>query len=420
MQYIPDGTEIVLWGLGDIGKQVITGVYGNYKISFAVDRHWIQRQAELDDMGYTESITVYSPDILDKISLNDKMIVLSTISWQEIAVRLEERGKRIFRDYVPYTFLRYHAVDARFFNFCESESERKALLKEFSRGKKLCGVYGFCHVRTYASLLAECEQFTEEYCLLEFPRANIDIRRDLDFLCKPHIYSDLDLLILGFVYPTKQHGTPDWRTVKSWVNKECKVIMITNAAFEGYFPQYVSAIPETFNEICIGDKNLNKMIREGKTADEILPVLTSTDYYSPEMVNKFYEKALRRLELNESACDIQIADYIRKYGRQRRLMHDRGHPCQPVLKELTIRILSKIGFDAGPVAIAENHIISRFSVNRDFIYPSVYHALGITQSGETEKAAIDAGRKNQVTFSEFVDLYIKLNKPYLLKGLIEK
>lgn len=136
MQYIPDGTEIVLWGLGEVGKRILAGEFGNYKISFAVDRKWMQRRIELDKMENTENIAVYFPDVLDEMPLDDKVLVLSTYKWKEIADNLEKKGKRIFRDYMPYSYLRSGPVlDVGFLWFFENDSDRKALLKKYSLGK---------------------------------------------------------------------------------------------------------------------------------------------------------------------------------------------------------------------------------------------------------------------------------------------
>lgn len=177
----------------------------------------------------------------------------------------------------------------------------------------------------YKSCLVRSKQFTDEYCVLDLPHMNTLNQLDAELLRMSYIYSNLDLLILGFVYP--HTGSPDWRTVKSWVNEKCEVILVTNAAFKGYFPQRsTTSFPETFLQLGPGDKNLNKMIREGKSSYEILRALTSTSFYSAEMVNRFYENALKKLERGESECDIQIGDYIRKYGKQKRLMYNNTHP----------------------------------------------------------------------------------------------
>lgn len=417
MQYIPDGTEIVLWGLGGMGKRILSGEFGNYKISFAIDRQWKQRQIEIDEMENTESIVVYSPDILDEISLNNKMLVVGICEWHEIARDLEEKGKHIFRDYVPYVYLKVGAyLDAGFLRFCKNDTERKALLKKFSFGRKLCAMYGFCHMSIYKSWLLKSKDFIEKYCLLDIPYANV--YDDKSVLLMPDIYYNLDLLILGCVYPREAAGNPDWRTIKSWINNEkCEVILVTRAAFDGYFPQSIRAIPETYDKISYGDKNIDKMIQEGKSADEILHILSSPSFYSPEQVNHHYERALKKLELNESWCDIRISDYIREYGKQTNLMYGLTHPRECVMRELTRRIFGALGLDTELLA-AEPENDSSFSLPTGaiFIYPSVYQALGIPEREEQEKLYVGLGNV-PVGFSEYIDMYVKHNKPYLSQGM---
>lgn len=407
MQYIPEGTGVVLWGIGTIGKQVLEGVFGNYKICFAVDS-----KVNADTVDKIEDITVYSPQELDEKSLEDRLLVISIYRWQEVAAELEKKGKHIFRDYIPYTYLQYSAIDISFFQFCKSDDEKKKILKDLSGGKKLCGLYGFCHMNFYKPLLLRSEQFTGKYCLIDLPTAN-DTSPNRDLLNMPWIYSILDTLILGFVYPGEHLGTPDWKTVKSWVSSNCDVILVPNAAFKGYFPQNTTGITQTKKQICWGDKNLNKMILEGKTADEMIRTVSSPDFYSAEEVNRFYENALNKLELGESECDVQIGDYIRKYGRQKRLMYSSTHPRECVMKELTIRIFARMGFDTEIIeAMPENDLIS-FKTHGEFIYPSVYRALGIKEREENEKACVGDDINDEITFPEYVDLYMEINKPYI-------
>lgn len=415
MQYIPDGTEIVLWGLGEIGSRVLAGEWGDYKISFAVDRNWMQKQEEIDHIGNTGNIAVYSPDVLEDMSLGNKVLVIGVYKWDEIAADLEKKGKHIFRDYVPYIYLKYEALDIGFYKFCKDDDERKTLLKELTFGKKLCALYGACHTTVFKSQLLKSEEFTEKYCLLVIPPTNVYDHLYRDLLYKSYTYSDLDLLILSFIYPhTGEPPAPDWRTIKSWTDEKCKVILVTNAAFKGYFPQYTAPIPETFDKISRGDKNLNKLIREGKTADEILHILSSPDFYSREMVNRYYENALTNLEQMESACDVRIGDYIRKHGKQRRLMSDAAHPDGRLLKELTTRIFRKIGIDTKMlVRTPESDFLIRGGVEAAFIYPSVYHALGMTEKEAGEKLCVGVDINVKLDFSEFIDLYVKINRPYL-------
>lgn len=404
MKYVPEGTEIVLWGVGAIGRRVISGVYGNHKISFAVDS-----KVDAGTIYKIGDVTVYPPSVLDDTSfLKNRLIVISIACWSEIAAELEKKGKHIFRDYVPYTCLKQGIVDIGLLNFCANDEERLALLKELSSGKKLCGLYGCCHMVAYETLLLENEQFVEEYCTILLDAHNAGSPR-FEMLCKPWIYSTLDLLILSYVYPPNQNESPDWRTVKSWTSEKCKLIFVTNAAFKGYFPQEIRTFPELAGIIKRGDKNINKMIQAGETAERIYQTISMPSFYGVDEINRFFEKELKRLERVESACDVRIGDYMRKYGREKILMYFSTHPRECVMKEIAIRILKAIGINAGMPASDT----ALYFLREEFVYPSVYHALGIIESPEDEKIAIYCDPRNLVTLSEFVDLYVKINKPYL-------
>ena len=408
MQYVPEGTEIVLWGTGYIGRQVMDGEFGNYKISFAVDR-----KVDANSTDKIGDISVYSPNVLDDTSfMRNQVLVIGVYFWQEIAAELEKKGKHIFRDYVPYNYLKHETVDLGFLKFCKDDEERIKFLKELSSGKKLCGLYGFCHMSVYESLLWTSKQFTEEYYTI-----NIQIDRPgtphFEMLCMPWIYSVLDLLILAYVHPLSNLAAPDWKTVKNWTGEKCKVILVTNASFKGYFPQHAIGVPETYERIHWGDKNLNEMILAGKTADKMLQTISMPSFYNIEKVNQFYENELNKLEQSESECDVRIGDYIRKYGRQRKLMYSTTHPHECVMKEIAIRIFEKLGLDIEILkALPESDVPSLRGAG-EFIYPSVYYALGITEAQKDERVWINWDGSNYVTLSEFVDMYVEINGPYI-------
>lgn len=408
MQYIPEGTEIVLWGVGEIGHQVIAGEFGNYEITFAVDR-----KVDANTTVKVGDISVYSPSALDDPSFwRNTLLVIGVWFWGEIAAELEKRGRHIFRDYVPYIYLKYETLDIGFLKFCKDDEERIKFLKELSSGKKLCGMYGGCHMPVYRSMLCKSKQFTEEYYTVDLQFNSRPGEPRVEMLRMPWIYSHLDLLILSFVYPT--NGSPDWRTVKNWTEEKCKVILVTNAAFKGYFPQHTTPIPETISKTRWGDKNLNKMILAGETANIIFQTVSMPNFYDAEKVNRFFENELNKLEQNESECDIRIGDYIRKYGRRRRLMHCSTHPDECVMKEIALRIFIKLGLNTEMLeAMPESDMLS-LRQGGEFIYPSVYHALGITGVQEDEKVCVNWDKSNPVTFSEYVDLYVEVNKPYIM------
>lgn len=421
MQYISEGTEIILWGTGFVGRRIMQGKYGNYKISFAIN----------GKLGPNETykigdLTVYSPSVLeDKSLFKNQPIVIGVDRWQEMAARLEKMGKHIFLDYIPYSYL--YGLDIDLLRACKDDNERREQIKKLSFGKKLCGLYGFCHMSVYHRLLSENRQFTDEYCLLNLPQANGPDLPNFDLLPMPWLYSSLDLLILGFSFQSKTFGVPDWRTVKSMVNDKCKVILVTNAAFKGYFPQHTEEVPVEMQRLPAtvdriryrirwGDKNINRMIRAGKTSDTILRTISATDFYDAEKVNRFYEKSLKKLEDNEAECDIRIGDYIRKYGRQKRLMYSSTHPVDCVMKEIAIRLFRKIGLDTEPMEVMPEDDMPSLSSGAEFIYPSVSRALGIAEEQEFEKIRVSLDER-YLTLSEYIDFYMEANKPYLMSTM---
>lgn len=408
VQYIKDGTKIVLWGVGKIGLQIINGEFGNYDICFAVDS-----KIKLGDEEYISNISVHSPSILKQVSMEDKLLVIAMDCWIGVAEQLEKTGRHMFLDYIPYVYLSYSAIDIGFLWFCKDETERKQILKQLSFGKKLCGLYGYCHTVFYTQCLLESREFTEKYCLIDFPTANVE-HKNLPLLNEPWIYSALDVLILGYVYPEERWGTPYWRTVQRWVGQQCRVVVVTSAAFNGYFLQQTNGIEKIKSQICWGDKNLNRMIQEGKTEEEVLQILSAQDFYRYEDVEKHYNDALKKLDNIEKKCDVKIGDYIRKNGKKKVLMYSSTHPKECVMLEITRRIFEKLELDVTVLDDISGKQLKSYKTHGEFIYPSVYYALGLECDGSSEMVCVGDDIGVEMSFTEFVHTYMRMARSCLV------
>ncbi len=409
MQYIPNGTSIILWGTGCIGKQIIEGVYGNYNIVFAVDSKIKEGERGGGKIG---DIDVYPLSWLDNVSKNDQLVVIGFTAWKEAAAELQEKGWHIFDDYLPYIYLKYSAIDIGFMRFCMDTDERSRHLKKLSHGKKLCALYGYCHMTYYTQCLISSNEFVDKYCILNLPHAN-SFLDDTEYLNDKWIYSVLDILLLAPVYPETQYHTPDWKKVKSYVKDECKVIVVTVAGFKGYFPQSTVGVLQTYENICWGDKNLNRMIKEKCSVEEMIRALNSEDFYNSDEADHNFETACEKLDVIEQKCDVKIGDYIRKYGRSERLMYSSTHPTDKVMKEIASRIFKIIGIDSSILEDIPQEKLISLKMHGEFIYPSVYRGLGM-QFNEGEKVCVGDIDKAGITFTEFIRLYVQLCTPYLL------
>lgn len=407
MQYIPNGTSIILWGTGYIGKQIIEGAYGNYDIVFAVDSKI--KEGGKEQIGETD---VYPLSRLDNVSGSDILLVIGFVAWREAAGKLKEKGWHIFDDYLPYIYLRYSTIDIGFMRFCMDMAERNRHLKKLSYGKKLCALYGYCHMTYYTQCLISSDEFLNQYCILELPHAN-SFLDDTEYLNDKWIYSVLDILLLATVYPEAQYHTPDWKKVKSWVKDGCKVIVVTVAGFKGYFPQSTVGVLQTYENICWGDKNLNCMIKEKCSVEEMIRMLSSEDFYNSDEVENNFETACEKLDVIEQKCDVKIGDYIRKYGRSEPLMYSSTHPTDKVMKEIASRIFRIIGIDSSILERIPQEKLISLKMHGEFIYPSVYRGLGM-QFNERERVCVGDIDKEGITFAEFIRLYVQLCTPYLL------
>ena len=217
---------------------------------------------------------------------------------------------------------------------------------------------------------------------------------------------------MGFVYPIS--GAPDWTKVKNMIRKDCKCVMVSNAAFKGYFPQHTEGIKETFQYICWGDKNINRLIRKGMNCSEIEEILLDEKYYTEETVHRFFERSLKKMQISEASCDIKIADAIEKYSvlGGNRLMFSMTHPTPKIMKILMKRICNCINIDSNYLVSVPDSEIFMLNIHEEFIYPSVAKVLGLEV--RDEKCFVGDALVEPITFHEYISLYYEKNKKYLI------
>lgn len=398
MQFIPNGTQIVIWGSGKIGGEIIEGKYGDYEICFIVDK-------KIKD-GEKESISnidIYPVSHLK--NRGDKLVVLGFAKWREAATELEKNGLHIFREYVPYIYLQYDAIDIGFMRFCADDSERKKWINALSFGKKLCGLYGYCHMIYYKQCLIKCKEFMDSYCILDLPTANSN-SVDSAYLNIQWIYSLLSILIVAKVYPDSSLKVPGWRMIKNWAKKECHIIVMTSAFFKGYFLQHgKSILSQTDGRIGWGDRNIDRLLQSGCTEQEIIQTISAVDFYRVDEVESFFENACETLEESDQKCDIKMCDIIRNYGRNERLMYSSTHPTERVMRILAFRLVREIGFSEKYLDEISDKELYSLKTHGEFIYPSVSNALGM-KINENEKIYTGDDPNKSIDFREYVHIYM--------------
>lgn len=269
--------------------------------------------------------------------------------------------------------------------------------------KKLIGFYGECHIYIYGAALSRCSALTKDYVLLG--------AKEIEYLAKWHskrinqasAWNHLDVLIYNPGVPDRE-GAPSLNQVLTWLPEGCRRISVTNAAFKGYMPQHTDRVFR--NEGCFiwGDKNLNALLKEGKTDGSV------DNIYTQQYVNEFFDKSVRLMKMYERDCTIRIADYIESHGRERVLYYSVTHPETEIMEELTRRILKELGVDQNVRSKDMSNAQFDLHSHGELVYPCVYTGLGIKEDPYARRIQPGNYKDKVYTFKEYLSEYLRLGK----------
>lgn len=386
MYFLEKGESIVIWGCGQQGKKFIEQYRDFYNIEFCVDSS-INPQEEKRFEGYK----VLHPSVLKGVK---KKVIITVYEWESVVGQaMEEYDYKLFENIFPYTYITRDnmivSLDMGFLSLIKSEEQRMQLISDFSRGRRVCVTYGLCHMRVYKTILAENNEFKQRYMLLDIPPINAREDKNYYLLKEDIVWKVSDVLICGVLNKAinVQGNFPGVAEVMGKLKKDCKVVRVSSAAFKGYFPQQAEnrSDRKDKNGIAVkkyfawGDKNINRLYKQGKSAEEIKQIILSDNFYDEERCIKFFENELALLEKEEADCNVKIADYIRKNAKQKITHFSFTHPIPEIMLELARRLLRELGIESNCLDKYINQNFLWLDSNEEIIYPSVLKALDLKQ-----------------------------------------
>lgn len=199
-----DRKKIILYGAGLEGEKFYWKYKNKYDIVCAVDK--------IHDRKF-HGIPVYSFEKLKEMKLDFFIVVAAIgVTYKAIKQGLEEWGRKEFADFV--------------------------WANDFE--KKLCVLYGNCHMIILEEYLLNNPYFFSQYTIKRY-----FIHRDPYTCTLPtkEEMSSCDLLISQDVREGNSNSVPAMQEVRSWVKEDCKCIVIPNLfGFNIYFPQSIASI----------------------------------------------------------------------------------------------------------------------------------------------------------------------------------
>lgn len=308
-------------------------------------------------------------------------------------------------------------INDKFLYFCldYSESERgikpvlhKCGLNFMLKGRKLICFYGECHIDVYTDLLLKSKSFRKKYLILGGKEIAYLANKHSHFIKRKEAWDKIDVIIYNPGIPDRE-GAPPLCDVLDWMPKEALRIEVTNAAFKGYMPQHTDRIFLNRGYFIWGDKNLNRLLKEGEIDRNSVQELAKEDFYSEEYVNSYFDKSIKRMKLYEKHCNVKIADYIEVHGREEVLYYSVTHPEFNIMLEITKRIAQMLGINREEILSSNKNAsgVLELHSHGEVVYPSVYKGLQIKED-PYERRIQPGNYKISYTFEEYISEYIRM------------
>lgn len=274
---------------------------------------------------------------------------------------------------------------------------------------KKCIVFGNCQRNAIIRYLMQSKSFKENYAIINTPAVHMCSR---DGLSKEAV-SACDL----FIYQKVGEGYGKYLStnhILSGLKDSCKKISIPNTFFKGYHPEFINnPVPRPNPRYGVhpggkfpyGDKNIIKLLNNGKSKKEIIKALSEEGFYSYAFLKKNLEDTLNELAAREEDLDVKVTDFIRNNYRDKYLFYTVNHPGDYVSRFVSMAILKMLSFPEIEISAATvNFFGGHLHVP---IYPSVIKNLQLSFiSRDHCYSFYYCVDKRLITFEEYISEYI--------------
>ncbi|MDF2054912.1 WcbI family polysaccharide biosynthesis putative acetyltransferase [Priestia megaterium] len=266
--------------------------------------------------------------------------------------------------------------------------------------KKICIVYGNCQITPIREYLMSSSSFNSIYTMIEVPPVHLCNRET--GLEKQYMdnLSKCDLFIYQPVGETFSYYLST-NYILSKLPDSCICISFPISYFTGYHPQDVRG-----KIIPYADKNIIKLLNEGKSKDEIISILSDDNFYSFQQVKTNLDETLQELKRRDVILDITLDDFIAKNYRKINLFYTVNHPSYYITRYLAIKILNKLGLPEQEISHITLHDLYFIGFMQP-IYPSVIKHLNLSFV-EPEDKYFNLGHVPMI-FSEYIGRYVDIH-----------
>lgn len=396
-------SRIVIWGAGKQGREAYYSLNKKYDI-----------------LGFLDSdVTKTGVEIVDQKKVlahqgKKHFIVIACQKWMDVSNILLKRELKLLEDFIPYNMLLMKRIYLHDLIDCFDIISITEYFNRIKETKKLALIYGNCQTEIIANMLEYNDEFNRQYVLLRVPQIHLyrDEKQIEHIFYKNNIMQIIDLFIYQRVKENNRfHVMLGTDNILKQFNSNCRCLAIHNIYFDGYFPQYDANDERYFRNLNqkdfpYTDGIIDLMLKEKKSVDEIVTLISSEDLFSEKEVKEKCEQSINNLREREKSVDVPIADYIEQNYCNEQLFYTYNHPKNIVIYEYVKRLLKSLGIEKSNEFTEEelNIEFGTLRINNFPIFPCVIKALGLKKY--EQKVRISHISTNLITVEEFIREYI--------------
>lgn len=341
----PEGTKIVIYGNNRLTEKICVF----YRHCFDIQYIIAHNEDELKKSG-PYNIPVVGPGraFLDSKTDDYKILVANN---NPAAFYLFKHMKP-YDQYIPYAFFDYDSIDIALLESLTDSVNLKETVRKLKRGRQGAILHGNCQMRMIELYLNSSKAFRERYIILKIPRIFEFNESNLKIMDSDVLRENTDLLIYHKIKPNNRFGeklSSDY--LKSRLRKDAVKLEVSNLWFSGYFPQAERNTENVLNSLQYsglfpyGDKYVRQLKLSGHSKDDIIGKIQDRNFVSREEIETCVEHNFSEMESREQTADIRMLDFVRSNYKERLLFHSPNHPTHFLMKEITKRILNRLGID---------------------------------------------------------------------------
>lgn len=394
--------KIIIFGSGELAKQLYYIYKGQYDVMFFLDNY---KNSNI----FIENKNIYK--YTKSIKKEYKIVIASSTHWIEISEQLINDGFQIYKNFAPYWMVKYDSIPYfSLFKIFKGKYANK-IIYYMKKGKKIAIIHGNCQTWIIKKFLEKNKIFSEKYIFIDLPLIFQFQKEQLDIIRHDLLWKRCDLLITQIISNENKFNVElSNNSIYQMLDTNCKILTIPSLYFKGYFPQAIRNNTPFQKEIFPWrDKFVDSLFMKEKNINKILEIIKNESYISPTEIEDNINESFNELEKREKLLDITISDYIKLYYKEKQLFYDPYHPCNFLIKEIAIRILKFLNIQD---ITFKNEQIFDIDINYNLcggsipIYPFVIKTLRLKQYEKISYPNRYILPEEYFSFEEFIQRYI--------------